>query len=66
MRKIKILAIVFLLPFLLVWVAFVMTAFSFNPRDVFTGAAFWGMSVLYWFVTLMISPVIVEAINETS
>lgn len=66
MRKIKILAIVFLLPFLLVWVAFIMTAFSFNPRDVFTSSVFWSVSVLYWFCALMISPVIVEAINETS
>lgn len=65
MRKIKILAIVFLLPFLLVWVAFIMTAFSFNPKDVFTGTAFWGMSFVYWYVASMLLPTIVSAINES-
>lgn len=64
-RKLLILSIIYLLPFILVWVAFFMTAFSFNPRDIFTQGSFWGISTMYWLVTFCISPVIIEAINET-
>jgi hypothetical protein len=65
-RKLFILVIIYLLPFILVWVGFVMTAFSFNPREVFTQGSFWGPSVIYWFLSVCVSPVIVEAINETA
>lgn len=48
MKKITYYTVIVLLPFLIVWIAFIMTAFSFNPRDVFQREAFWGVSVIYW------------------
>lgn len=37
-----------IIPFLLVWVAFLMTGFSFSPHEVFQATAFWGFSSFYW------------------
>lgn len=56
MKKITYYTVIVLLPFLIVWIAFIMTAFSFNPRDVFQKEAFWGLSVLYW-ALLMWGPI---------
>lgn len=64
-RKLFIITVIYLLPFILVWIAFVMTAFSFNPREIFSEGAFWGIGTMYWLVTFCISPVIIEAINES-
>jgi hypothetical protein len=43
----KVLAVL-LIPFIGVWVSFLMTGFAFNPKNVFTSDVFWGISVIYW------------------
>jgi O-antigen ligase len=53
-----------LIPFLIVWISFICTGFSFNPREVFRESTFWAISTFYWLVWLMMSPLIAEAINE--
>lgn len=42
--------LVWLLPFIMVWTAWVMTAMSFSAREIFNGNAFWAFSVVYWFI----------------
>lgn len=51
-KKEKTIAItlIWLLPFLMVWTAWVMTAMSFSPREIFNGNTFWTFSVVYWFI----------------
>jgi hypothetical protein len=51
------------IPFLVVWCAFFLTGFSFNVIEVFQSSVFWGLSVMYWFVWLMLLPIIVEALD---
>lgn len=64
MKKIKILAIVYSMPFSLVWIGFILSAFSYNPREVFQSEVFWGVSTVYWFVIFCLTGMIVEVINE--
>jgi hypothetical protein len=64
MKKLNILIATAALPFLLVWAAFVLTAFNFNPREVFNSGSFWGPSVLYWLLWVCLSPLIIEMIDE--
>ena len=63
-KKALVLLSVYALPFLLVWMAFVLTGFSFNPREVFQNGTFWGVSVLYWFVTVCLAPLIIELVDD--
>ena len=64
MKKLVVLLSTAAIPFLLVWAAFVLTGFSFNPINVFQNGTFWGVSVLYWFLWICICPLIIESINE--
>jgi hypothetical protein len=64
MKKTTVFCLTACVPFILVWVSFVLTGFAFSPRQVFQGGMFWGLSVMYWFVWLMMFPFIVELINE--
>ena len=64
MKKIKILAIVYAMPFLLVWAGFILSGFSYNPRTIFQEATFWGVSTLYWFIVFCLTGLILEVINE--
>lgn len=64
MKKLYILIATAALPFLLVWAAFVLTAFNFNPREVFNSGSFWGPSVLYWLLWVCLSPLIIEMVDE--
>ncbi len=64
MKKLLILLATAALPFLLVWTAFILTAFNFNPHDVFSEGSFWGVSVIYWLLWVCMSPLIIEGINE--
>lgn len=48
--------LVFILPFILVWMTYFLTAFSFSAREVFQTSMFWGLSVMYWMAMLMIAP----------
>lgn len=52
------------LPFLLVWSFSLATAFSFDPREVFIHPAFWGISIIYWFIWLCIIGMVLEDIKE--
>lgn len=60
MKKIHFFYLTTVLPFFLVWAAWLLTAFSFDPRETFQTAAFWGLTVCYYFVYLCIAPVIYE------
>jgi len=53
-----------LIPFFLVWIGFICTGFAFNPIHVFQAGTFWFISIFYWLVWLMMSPLIAEGINE--
>lgn len=64
MRKLTILAVVFAIPFILVWMSFVLTGASFHPHTVFKDGAFWGISCIYWFLVLMLIPIILQVIDE--
>lgn len=47
--------IAYLIPFIAVWVAWIMTAFSFDIRMVFSDGNFWGISVCYWVIVASLS-----------
>ena len=64
MKKLIITLTTAALPFLLVWAAWILTAFNFNPHTVFSDGSFWGASVLYWFLWICICPLIIEMIDE--
>lgn len=64
MKKFIVLLSTAALPFLLIWAAFILTGFSFNPINVFQEGSFWGISCIYWFLWLCLSPLIIEGINE--
>jgi len=66
MRKIIILLFFYLLPFIGVWTAWICTACAFDVQNVFTSAAFWGISMMYWLCLVCLTGVIAEAINETA
>ena len=65
MKKFSILLASAALPFLLVWAAWILTAFNFDPRTVFDQGAFWGLSGMYWFLWICMSALIVELVDET-
>ena len=52
------------LPFLLVWMAFILTAFSFNPIETFRDGNFWGVSIIYWFMYVCLIGFIIEMVDE--
>jgi hypothetical protein len=64
MKKLTVLLITAALPFLMVWAGFILTGFNFEPHNVFNDGAFWGLSVIYWFLWICLSPVILETIDE--
>jgi hypothetical protein len=63
-KKLTILLATAAMPFLLVWAAFILTGFNFNPHNVFNEGSFWGVSVLYWFLWVCLCPMIVEMVDE--
>ena len=66
MKKIKrnVFVITMLLPFLTVWIAWIMTAFSFDARSVFQEGAFWGISIIYWFLWLCLIGMVIDDLKE--
>jgi len=66
MKKIKmsVFTVTMLAPFLLVWTAWIMTAFSFNAREVFQEGAFWGISIIYWFIWLCLIGMVIDGLKE--
>jgi hypothetical protein len=63
-KKLIVIIVLAALPFLLVWAAFILTAFNFNPREVFNDGAFWGLSLMYWFLYVCLLGLIVDIIDE--
>lgn len=51
-------------PFILVWMGFILTGFSYSPREVFQGNTFWGVSLIYWFMWICMIGFILEMIEE--
>lgn len=63
-KKLLVILVFGALPFLLVWSGFVLTGFSYNPRDVFQGDIFWGLSVMYWLLWVCTIPLQLESIDD--
>lgn len=63
-KKLLVICITAAMPFLLVWSAYLLTAMSFNPREVFQGGAFWGLSMMYWVLWVCTIGLQVEMVNE--
>lgn len=51
-----------LLPFIAVWIAWIITAFSFEIRWVFIQDEFWGLSIVYWLLYAFV--LLVNAVGE--
>lgn len=64
MKKLFILLTTAAIPFLLVWIAFILTGFSFNPIEVFQNGPFWGISTIYWLIWVCMLGPIVETIYD--
>jgi hypothetical protein len=66
MKKIKmnVFVVTMLTPFLSVWIAWIMTAFSFDVKAVFQHGAFWGISMIYWFIWLCLIGMVIDGIKE--
>jgi uncharacterized membrane protein len=54
----------FIAPFLIIWISWIMTACSFSHAEVFTCGAFWFVTGIYWFMYLCMIGPIVELLNE--
>ena len=63
-KKLKIALIFAILPFILVWTAAILTAFSFSPIEIFQHGAFWFISVIYWTLYICLIGAILEDINN--
>jgi hypothetical protein len=64
MKTLAIVLIFAFMPFLLIWAAFLLTGFSFNPISVFQKGDFWGFSIMYWFIYICFCPFIPEMVDE--
>ena len=64
MKKLLIALTFAALPFLLVWMAFILTAFSFNPIETFRDGNFWGVSIIYWFMYVCLIGFVIEMVDE--
>lgn len=64
MKKFMILCLTAIIPFILVWIGSPLSGLSYNPVHIFRTDAFWGFSVIYWFIWICLSPVIIDIINE--
>ena len=62
--RIKVFVLTMLAPFLAVWIAWIMTAFSFEVRDVFQEGAFWGISLVYYFIWLCLIGMVIDDLKE--
>lgn len=60
MKKLLAMIVLAVLPFILVWVAYLLTAFSFDAVQAFQTPAFWFLSVIYWFILLFIIGAILD------
>lgn len=64
MKKLLVAIVLAVLPFLLVWTAYFLTACSFDVVQAFQSQSFWFLSVVYWFIFIcMLGPIIDEFID---
>jgi hypothetical protein len=63
-KSVKIALFFAILPFLLVWTAWLLTALSFNIHDVFQSGAFWGSSAIYWLVYVCLVGFIFDEVKD--
>lgn len=63
-KKLLVILVFGSLPFLLVWSGFVLTGFSYNPRDIFQRESFWGLSVIYWLIWVCTLPLQIEIVQD--
>jgi uncharacterized membrane protein len=64
MKKLYIAILSAIIPFILVWAGFILTAFSYDPREVFKGGTFWGVSCIYWLLWICMIAMILDMIDE--
>jgi len=62
--KMKVFVLTMLAPFLAVWIAWIMTALSFDIHEVFQSGAFWGISVIYYFLWLCLIGMVIDDLKE--
>ena len=62
--RIKVFVLTMLAPFLVVWIAWIMTALSFDVRSVFQEGAFWGISLVYYFIWLCLIGMVIDELKE--
>jgi hypothetical protein len=62
-KKLKIALFFAILPFILVWAAGILTAFSFSPREIFQYGGFWFIAGIYWVIYMCMIGVVLEEIK---
>lgn len=65
MKKLSIAILTAIMPFLMVWGAYIFTAFSFDVKDIFQTNGFWAFSIIYWFLWICLIPSLVDGVEET-
>jgi len=63
-KKLLIVLTLCALPFLSVWFAWILTALSFNIKEIFQSGDFWGISMLYWVMWLSTLGIQIELVNK--
>lgn len=53
-EKLKVALGLFALPFLVVWMSYLFTAFTLNYHEIFESNVFWYITGIYWVIYLMI------------
>ena len=61
--RIKVFVLTMLAPFLVIWIAWIMTAFSFDVYDVFQHGAFWGISMIYYFLWICLIGMVMDELK---
>jgi hypothetical protein len=51
-------------PFSLIWAIGFLTAFQVNPPRIFESGNFWGISIVFWFLALMLIGPLHELMTE--
>jgi hypothetical protein len=62
-KKLKIALFFAILPFILVWAAGLLTAFSFSPREIFQYGGFWFIAGIYWVLYICMIGIVLEEIK---
>lgn len=65
-EKIKVALALFSLPFLVVWMSWLLTACTFDYREIFGSGVFWFITGCYWFFYVCMIGPILELVNDKS